>query len=271
MQPAPKESYETPMKVGGSALTVASPAKEPMDKAITEKAGIRGLGFLALKNNKRVYVVPSSKNYVGSIQFKDAVADSGCATMLLKVHDEAMLDKIFQDFADSKMYWMMLKDSVGSSGVCKALVIKHVNERLQFRVTVGRDLFGEDHGCDVKIARFHLSSEHAKYICRTSSYLARFSQDDQSLLRLYSDRNVPVIPVSLVGNMISDQYAEVRYEGVRYFFDVSDTSTVNFENLRGLSDTIKGILDEETKKMMDLAEFDLTEFGGADEDLVYDL
>jgi hypothetical protein len=58
------------------------------------------------------------------------------------------------------------------------------------------------------------------------------------LLRLHQHKAVPSIPVSLVGNNITNEFAELRHNNVRYFFDL-ERLEVNLRVIDRVSEAIK--------------------------------
>jgi hypothetical protein len=88
----------TPVKIDFVASHVASSSPEKDNLVISlEKHSLKmidGLSFLSIKNRNNIYVIPSSRNYVDGIQFKNVVTDSGYSSYLLQLEDDD-LDMIF--------------------------------------------------------------------------------------------------------------------------------------------------------------------------------
>jgi hypothetical protein len=268
--PAVSDLFKTPAKKAEKgAAPETSPDKERLDKKIAEMGMIGGLAFLTVLNNHGLYVIPSRKNFAGVVQFRDAVADSGCGGFLLKLEDESSIDALFSEYGDANgPFVIKLGDSTGATGVGRTLVIKHVSENGKFSLTLGADLFGTAAAVQVPGLRFQLHSSAAKYIVDTPQYFDAFKKSDREDLLSLQDAGIPQITVSLIGNLITENFSEVRQNRVRYFFDAEKTPSVNLKQLSYLSDDIMHEL-KATLKLFDGIVFDLHEFR-INADLTYD-
>jgi hypothetical protein len=253
-----------------SEQAAISPSREPISSLIEETGNFPGLAFLALKNEHELFAIPSSKNFVGGIQFRNVIVDGGCAKMLLKISNTGTLAQIVELFGDPSRYTISIRRSVGANGNGSALVITCVDERETFRMLVGADLFGDASSCDVRLMRFQLSSEHAAYILSQPSLSSAFSASDRAHLEDYRTKNIPEIPVSLLGNAVCDLFTEVKRGTVRYFFVSSQCSALNLLDLGRLSSQVRDRLDEPTKQAIAMLEFDLADGWGSAEGADYD-
>jgi hypothetical protein len=134
---------------------------------------------------------------------------------------------------------------------------------------IGVDLFGMNLTCEVKCIRYHLSSSNAKKIldlCQTTSFRDLFHLSILSRLNQYTLLGIPPMPVSLIGNSITDNFAEIKYYSVAYFVNPAhcDLTRVSFPELRVLAQAIKTHLDEDTKREMDAIEMDLGSYENDD-------
>lgn len=266
------DPFKTPGKKAekGSPATetVTSPDKERLDKTIAAMGMIKGLAFLTVLNSNSLYVIPSRKNFAGNVRFRDAIADSGCGGYLLKLDDDSSVDAIFNAYGSvNSPYVIKLGDATGATGVGRTLVVKHVSQSGKFNVILGADLFGTAE-VQVPVLRFQLHSSAAKYIVDRPEYLEAFkSETDRNDLLHLQGAGIPQIKVSLIGNLITEQFTEVRQNQVRYFFDAEKTPSVDFKKLSYLSEDILNEM-KTTLKMYAGLVFDLHEF--RETDLTYD-
>jgi hypothetical protein len=195
-----------------------SPYKERLD-ALIKGAELGQLAFLSVDNNDGLSIVPSRRNFAGGIRFKGAVVDSACATHLIRIDNNDMLDAILTQFSDRDVYTLVPRTLTGSSGESLTLSVKYLRSKRRFTVLIGSDLFGDANSVEVPKLRFQLSSDSAQFILSKGEYTALFADEELELLGHYQHKAVPSIPVSLVGNEITNNFSELRNNSVRYFFD----------------------------------------------------
>eukprot|EP01031_Cornospumella_fuschlensis_P035511 gene35511-43050_t len=198
-----------------------SPFKATLNVLIRRDATAitQSIAFATLKDvSSGLYPVPSHKNYFGDIKVSNLISDAGCKGHLIAISSDEMLQEIFEIMPASDFNFS-LSPSVGTAGHAEVLHVASVDKQSVFSIKFGIDLFGDKSTATLKNLRFLLSSANAASIIADSTKRARFTATAVDKLVVYATRDVPTLPVSLIGNILADQFDEIRIDDVRFYVD----------------------------------------------------
>jgi hypothetical protein len=148
----------------GDFMQKVSPHEERLDAMVKKVAELGHVAFLSMENTNGLFVIPSQSNFAGGIRFGNAVTDNACATNLIRIDDNVMMDAILQKFSDCGTYTLALGNSHGTNGKGLTLSVKYLSAMRTLTVLIGSDLFGKAHSVEVPKLRFQLSSASAQFI-----------------------------------------------------------------------------------------------------------
>ena len=215
---------------------------------------LEGLKFLVIKNKRNVYVVPSTKNYFGSIKVTKLIYDPGCSTHLLNIESSEYLSRIFSTYSESE-FLFVIGDSTGVSGKCLTLNVKSHNASYNFPVSLSTDLLNKEPIGNVLALRFQLCTEDISTIL--TSFRSHFSKQSLDLLtKDFESRIVPRLSLSLLGNRFLDQFSDFKHMKVRYFVDASIVTNAVFSIFGECHETIMRCLNSEFQSELDNIELD---------------
>eukprot|EP01031_Cornospumella_fuschlensis_P024636 gene24636-29769_t len=179
----------------------------------------QSIAFATLKEvSSGLYPVPSHKNYFGDLKVPNLISDAGCKGHLIAISSDEMLQEIFE-IMPARDFDFSVSPSVGTAGHAEVLHVASVDKQFVFSIKVGIDLFGDKSTATLKSLRFLLSSANAASIITDSTKRARFTTTAVEKLVVYATRDVPTLPVSLIGNILADQFDEIRINDVRFYVD----------------------------------------------------
>jgi hypothetical protein len=111
----------------GDFMQKVSPHEERLDAMIKGVAELGHVAFLSVENTNGLFVIPSQSNFAGGIRFGNAVTDNACATNLIRIDDNVMMDAILQKFSDCGTYTLALGNSHGTNGKGLTLSVKYLS------------------------------------------------------------------------------------------------------------------------------------------------
>ena len=221
------------------------------------QAQLAGLKFFSVRNKENSYVIPSTKNFLNSIQLRALKVDQGATVSLFPIVDSTILPKIFAEFPPERfMYSIDTMRTFGSQQVV-AMMIKPMasNKGFKFDLFLGCDIFPTDAvvNLDVQFAataaaeapstellsnpitaasmphfkpiarmefvHFYLCLEDIIAIRDNLVFLKAFrNRDSRNMLSTF---NQPLTRRTngLIGNDVLGTGASVKYDRVELFFD----------------------------------------------------
>ncbi len=243
-----------------------SPNEQRLHMLIRRKFVPETIKFLTLKDNiSGLYCIPSHENWFGPIKVSNLISDPGCKDHLIAISSNEMLEQIFNLFPESE-YYFSLSTYVGTAGPAQVLLITNIDKQFTFPVKFGVDLFGEQCTATLNNLRFLLSSGNAQTIISDPLKSDRFVTTDVEILYDYANMSVPMLPVSLIGNMLADQFDEIKIGDVRFYLNYQQfmKESGSFQDLPKLAREVSAALtlDTESKAaMLGFAEYTFHKLG----------
>lgn len=206
------------------AADQGTPKKTQLHELMRREALPDGLHFVALKDGySGLYAVPSHQNFFGPLCVPNVIIASGCKSLLIAISSSAMLNDIFTSFSDDNKHIFHLSNGVGATGGTLVLNVRFHSAMRQLPVRLGVDRFStEEVPATIRGLRFFLSSQDAAQILADPAKLSRINMaSDHTRLESHAQLSVPPLPVTLLGNLVLDQFSEIKHWGVRFFVDLS--------------------------------------------------
>ena len=251
-------------KIGASAgvdKKKSSHSKPPLSSIVGADSWLEGLQLIGVLNSNNVIVVPSTKNFAdGVIQFRVAIIDTGCSSCLIRVDSTADFEGILKKYQDKEKYAMYLGSSIGVSGVSETLVVETHGESESFELVLAEDLFGR-RAVALKKLRFQLCTDDARFALKYPNIGNLLSTKQLENLANYCSKDIPRIPVSLIGNSVLCKSSYVQHKRVFYCLDAAQCTSISFPKLTKVSQTIMEELDPSVKDMISKIDFDFTTAG----------
>lgn len=202
----------------GEACVRSVKISPPQEKLRLPCESIKCVSFCNIHNK---LLIPSTKNFVGRLQFKKIIMDSGSTSLLLIFSPHAKLLEVL-DMYQSSMYTWELTMSQGVTSTSWALKISTLSTRPTINFHLCTDLLSDKTFCSLCFLRFYLSTANIKEILSTEALRRKFD-DLTDITRLEEVlRSGTVLPertYSLLGQSFLSTVDSVACGRATFYFE----------------------------------------------------
>jgi hypothetical protein len=133
---------------------IISPSKDKLPESL-----FSGVKAIFLRNNRKRFFIPSTKNFFGKLQTKIAMHDSGCGSHLLSPTSEADLFNILNEYKPSAflLHTYSFRECKGVAG--KFIVMNIKQEEKLFKVKLCNDILGDEITAEINSLVIYLCSD----------------------------------------------------------------------------------------------------------------
>ena len=240
-----------------------SPPPQPEHTNLPQQNDYKGIFFIAKRNRKHRFFLPSRQNSFGGLIGENVMLDSGCNSLLLPLSGTAAFSELLRLFPSSKEVGECVWSIHTSKGVASQSLTLKISSVSPFQVSLCSNLLCES--LQIPFLRFHLCFEDIQHLNDTPELRERLRSSCLQNIRnfLGSTARTPRRTHGLIGQTILQHYLSVQYDQVYFGVKFGDFSKERILKLNELMFALDN--DEELPENFDDLEDD--DHDGDDEEM----